>query len=87
MLFFKEKWVCMNLNCKNCSSDKYIKNGFGHGNQRYRCKECGYNYIEDDKREKYSFHDKLKVIKLYLENCGIGSIERLTGISNSQISK
>jgi hypothetical protein len=31
--------------------------------------------------------DRLKVIKLYLENCGIRTIERLTGIRNSQISK
>jgi hypothetical protein len=31
-------------------------------------------------------NDRLKVIKLYLENCGIRSIERLTGIRNSQIS-
>jgi hypothetical protein len=30
--------------------------------------------------------DRLKVIKLYLENCGIRTIERLTGIHNSQIS-
>ena len=31
--------------------------------------------------------DRLKVIKLYLEHCGIRTIERLTGIRNSQISK
>ena len=30
--------------------------------------------------------DKLKVIKLYLENCGIRTIERLTGINNRLIS-
>ena len=31
--------------------------------------------------------DRLKVLKLYLENCGLRSIERLTGILNSQVSK
>ena len=35
---------------------------------------------------KYGLNDKLKVIKLYLENCGIRSIERLTGIRNYQVS-
>ncbi len=30
--------------------------------------------------------DHLKVIKLYLENCGIRTIERLTGIHNKLIS-
>ncbi len=42
--------------------------------------------IEGDKRQKYTQQDLLKVIKLYLENCGIRKIEKLTGIRNSQIS-
>ena len=54
--------------------------------QRYKCKDCGHNYIEGDKRFKYGLSDHLKVLKLYLENCGIRSIERLTGIHNSLIS-
>jgi hypothetical protein len=45
------------------------------------------NFVEGDKRQKYTMADHLKVIKLYLENCGIRTIERLTGIRNSQISK
>ncbi len=73
--------------CKLCGCNKCIKNGFVHGIQRYRCKECSNNFVEGDKRIKYSRADHLKVIKLYLENCGIRSIERLTGIRNSQISK
>ncbi|MDJ1257331.1 MAG: hypothetical protein MRQ07_01560 [Candidatus Midichloria sp.] len=47
---------------------------------------CKKNYREGDKRQKYTMNDRLKVIKLYLENCGIRTIERLTGIHNSQIS-
>ena len=46
-----------------------------------------FNFVEGDKRLKYTSNDHLKVIKLYLENCGIRTIERLTGIRNSQISK
>jgi hypothetical protein len=55
--------------------------------QRYRCKKCGYNFVEGDKRIKYGSKYHLKIIKLDLENCGIRTIERLTGIRNSQISK
>jgi transposase-like protein len=77
----------MSIVCKDCESSKYIKNGFVQGVQRYRCKQCGCNFVEGDKRIKYGSHDHLKVIKLYLENCGIRSIERITGIRNSQISK
>ncbi len=36
--------------CKNCGCEKVIKNGKVRGKQRYRCKECGYNFVEGDKR-------------------------------------
>lgn len=77
----------MPIKCKYCESSNYIKNGFVHGVQRYRCKECMVNFVDGDKRQKYTMTDRLKVIKLYLENCGIRTIERLTGVRNSQISK
>ena len=77
----------MLLKCKNCLSSKYIKNGFVRTVQRYKCKNCGYNYKEGDKRQKYTVQDRFKVLKLYLENCGIRSIERLTGVCNSQVLK
>ena len=77
----------MSIICKDCGCTRYIKNGFVQGVQRYRCKQCSSNFIEGDKRIKYGSRDHLKVIKLYPENCGIRSIERITGIRNSQISK
>lgn len=76
----------MSISCKECGSVKQVKNGYVKGKQRYKCKDCGCNFIEGDKRVKYGLKDRLKVIKLYLENCGIRSIERITGIRNSQIS-
>jgi len=40
------------LKCKNCGSIKYVKNGKVRGLQRYRCKECKYNFVEGDRRKK-----------------------------------
>ena len=77
----------MSIKCKFCGSGKFVKNGFVHKVQRYKCKECLANFVEGDKRQKYTSSDHLKVIKLYLENCGIRTIERLTGVRNSQISQ
>lgn len=76
----------MSILCKSCGIGNYVKNGFVYGVQRYKCKGCGVNFVEGDKRQKYTLMDRLKVLKLYLENCGIRSIERLTGVRNSQIS-
>jgi transposase-like protein len=76
----------MSIECKDCGSTRYVKNGVVYGSQRYKCKGCGCNFREGDKRQKYTMQDRLKVVKLYLENCGIRTIERLTGIHNSQVS-
>ena len=77
----------MSLTCKSCGTSKYLKNGFLDSVQRYKCMECRVNFVSGDKRQKYTIIDRLKVITLYLENCGIRTIEHLTGIRNSQISK
>jgi transposase-like protein len=76
----------MSIKCKKCGNSKLIKNGLVLGKQRYRCKECNFNFRIGDKREKYSDKEKMRVIELYLENCGIRSIERITGIYNNLIS-
>ena len=36
--------------CKSCGCCNYVKNGQARGKQRYRCKSCGYNFIEGDAR-------------------------------------
>jgi transposase-like protein len=35
---------------KNCESEKVAKNGIVRGKQRYKGKECGYNFAEGDGR-------------------------------------
>jgi transposase-like protein len=32
--------------CKNYDSERTIKNGIVRGKQRFRCKECGFNFVE-----------------------------------------
>lgn len=38
------------VKCKNCESGCIVKNGKTREKQRYRCKECGYNFVEGDGR-------------------------------------
>ena len=63
----------MSIIYKFCNNDVVVKNGVVYGKQRYKCKACNRNFRLEDKREKYNEEVKLKVIKLYLENCGIRS--------------
>ncbi len=75
----------MSILCKFCDSKRIVKNGIIKKKQRYKCKECLRSFRVGDDREKYEEIERLKVIKLYLENVGIRSIERLTGISSRMI--
>lgn len=36
--------------CKNCKCERDVKSGFVRGKQRYRCKDCGINFVEGDAR-------------------------------------
>lgn len=38
------------VGCKNCKSEMVVRNGIVRGKQRYKCKECGYNFVEGDAR-------------------------------------
>ena len=52
----------------------YIKNGFLDERQKYKCSDPYSIFLKTHQRKKYRFKDKMKVIKLYLENNGIKSI-------------
>ena len=79
--------MCNDLKCKYCNSNRINKMGILNGKQRYFCRDCKRTFREGkDNRTHYTEEQKLKVIKMYLENVGIRSIERLEGIHNSVIS-
>ena len=40
------------MRCKKCHGEKLRKNGFVREIQRYKCKECGFNFVEGDRRQK-----------------------------------
>lgn len=77
----------MELRCKHCGSENYVKNGIVQGKQRFECKNCDKTFRGGDLRERYSIDQKLRVIKWYLEGAGIMSIERMEGVPNPLIIK
>jgi transposase len=58
--------------CKKCSSERAVKNGIVGGRQRYRCKDCGCNFREGDKRTNEAVAAK-KALCLLLYAMGKGS--------------
>jgi transposase-like protein len=70
------------MECPVCNSTNIIKNGSVHnGKQKYRCKDCGRQLIENptNKRIPQSLWDI--VDKLLSEKIPITGISRVTGIS------
>ena len=76
--------MCENIKCPYCNSNRINKDGFvNKGIQRYLCRDCKRTFTMT--KRKYSEEYKLKIIKMYLENMGIRSIERLEHIPNTTV--
>ena len=62
--------------CKNCKSEKVVKSGKIRGRQRYKCKECAYNFVIGDKRTNEKI-TALKALCVLLYSLGKGSYNML----------
>lgn len=71
--------------CKRCQSESIIKNGIVRGNPRYKCKLCGYNFIEGDGRFNESLVVKkaLAVILYSLGKASFGMLGKIFGVNRS----
>jgi transposase-like protein len=70
--------------CPKCQSEKKVKYGFHRGKQRYLCKNCGCNYVENPCKG-YSEKEKSEAIRYYNEGIGFRKIERLLGMSHVSV--
>jgi len=70
------------MNCPACNSQNFIKNGSIHnGKPKFKCKECGRQFIENPQNKRISKELWDYVDKLLLEKLPIAGISRVTGIS------
>lgn len=71
--------------CKRCDSKQWVKHGFVRRKQRYRCKRCGYHFVEGDERVNESLPVKkaLAVILYSLGKASFGMLGKIFGHSRS----
>ena len=68
--------------CPECQSQNIIKNGSIHnGTPKFRCKDCGRQFVENPKKKVIPQETWDLVDKLLLEKLPIAGISRVTGIS------
>jgi len=73
--------------CKNCKSTNTTKNGIVRKKQRYRCKECGYNFVIGNAHHSPQKR-AMKAMAVLLYSLGKGSFANLAkifGVSNGTI--
>lgn len=71
--------------CKKCHSERIIRNGKVRGKPRFRCKDCGYNFIEGDLRvnEDLVVKRALAVILYALGKASFGLLAKIFDVSRS----
>ena len=69
--------------CIICESEKFVKNGFNHGWQRWKCKGCGYQMTKPGARKS----QKCVNFAIYLYAVGLSfrTVGKIIGVSNVTI--
>ena len=70
------------MNCPKCQSAQIVKYGHRHyGKQRFRCQECGRQFVLAPTRQPIDEATRALIDKLLLERLAIAAIARVTGVS------
>jgi transposase-like protein len=73
------------MNCPKCNCSKSVKSGKIKERQRYKCKECNFNYTVELKSTARPKSQKRQALHLYLEGLGFRSIGRILSVSNVSV--
>lgn len=72
------------MRCPRCNSEQIVKNGSIHtGKQKYLCKACGRQFVENRQQQAISAETKGFIDKLLLEKLPLAGIARVTGVSET----
>lgn len=73
------------ITCKNCNCTNTVKNGKVRFKQRYKCSNCGFNFVFGDGRidRKAEIKKALCVILYALGKASFGFLGKLFGVSRS----
>jgi transposase len=72
--------------CTKCGSASVFRSGFVKGEQRYRCKECGRQFVPTRHHGK-SETQKLTAILLYINGLSLRTIARLIRVTATAVLK
>ena len=69
------------MDCPRCKSANRVRNGVVAGRQRYKCKDCDFNYMVESKSDVKPREVSKMALDLYLEGLRSRAIGRVLRIS------
>jgi transposase-like protein/AcrR family transcriptional regulator len=73
------------MKCPDCGSQRISKNGHRYGKQRYLCKDCGRQFLQEYSLKGYGEEVKQRCLEMYSNGIGFREIERRTGVSHNTV--
>jgi transposase len=74
------------MQCLKCGSEAIVKNGHMKGLQRYKCKQCAYQFTRETPRGK-PIKDKLLALTLYLSGLSMNMTGQIVGVSAQSVMR
>jgi len=74
------------VKCYHCGSEDCVKNGFMQDHQRYKCKDCGQNFI-DKPRRGYGQAAIGLAVWLHLSGVSARRIARMFDVTHVAVQK
>ena len=68
------------MKCRKCNSEDIVKNGFMDGAQRYKCKNCSFQFTKEVPHGK-SAQDKIIALVLHLSGLSMNMTGKIVGVS------
>src|SRR5512146_3222921 len=79
---FRTKIVLVMPACPSCESSQTVKNGHIHnGKQRFKCRDCGRQFIENPTKKVIDQATRDLIDRLLLERISLAGIARATQVS------
>jgi transposase-like protein len=74
------------MKCRKCGSDAAVKNGFMAGAQRYKCKNCSFQFTKEAPHGR-PMRDKILSLILYLSGISMNMTAKIIGVSTQTIMR
>ena len=75
----------MTIHCPQCNSSNIIKSGFAKGRQRFKCKQCNYQFTSFSQERGKPLWMKLEAVLMYLSGMSMNAAAKILGVSAQSV--